>query len=110
MAPIKTSRWSTGFLLMVIVALSCYLLWGEQGWFDLDQERREYEALRDLTTSMAQKNELLRHQIERLKNDWVYIEGIARNELGMVGKDEIILQMNQPYRSETGQNEAGVEP
>ncbi len=58
--------------------------------------------LRQLTEAAAEKNEHLNHQIDRLKNDWDYIESIARNELGMVGKDEIVLRMNQPYRSETG--------
>ncbi len=97
----QISRWSTGCGLIIVMALLFYLLWSEQGWFDLTQERREYEALRDLTTAAAQKNEVLHHQIDRLKKDWGYIEGIARNELGMVGKDEIVLQMNRPYRSET---------
>lgn len=97
----QLSRWSIGCGLIIIVALFFYLLWGEQGWFDLAQERREYIALRDLTIAAGQKNEVLHHQIDRLKKDWDYIEGIARNELGMVGKDEIVLQMNQPYRRET---------
>lgn len=102
----RISRWLTGAAALIIMALFIYLLWGEHGWFDLAQERSEYEALQQLTEATARKNELLHHQIDRLKKDWDYIESIARNELGMVGKDEIVLRMNQPYRSET----ATVEP
>ena len=97
----RISQWSTGAAVLVALALLIYLLWGEQGWFDLAKERREYETLRELTEATVQKNELLNHQIDRLKKDWDYIESIARNELGMVGKDEIVLRMNQPYRDET---------
>lgn len=97
----RISLLSTGAAALVAIALLIYLLWGEQGWFDLTKERREYQALRELTEATARKNEVLHHQIDRLKNDWEYIESIARNELGMVGKDEIVLRMNQPYRDET---------
>jgi cell division protein FtsB len=34
----------------------------------------------------------LYNEIERLKNDDKYIENIARQELGMIGKDEMILK------------------
>ncbi len=97
----RTSQWSTGAAALIVLALFIYLLWGEQGWFDLTKERRESEALRELTEAMARKNEVMHHQVDRLKKDWDYIESIARNELGMVGKDEIVLRMNQPYRDET---------
>lgn len=96
----RISRWSTRGVTLIILALLVYLFWGEQGWFDWVRQRREYEALRQLTITAGQKNEQLSHQIDRLKKDWDYIESIARNELGMVGKDEIILRMNRPYRDE----------
>ena len=53
---------------------------------------------------MAEKNELLSREsitmsseIDRLQHDPKYIESIARQELGMVGQDELILKpQNSP--------------
>jgi cell division protein FtsB len=39
---------------------------------------------------------MLYREIDRVKNDLKYIENVARQELGMVGKDEVILRMEQP--------------
>jgi cell division protein FtsB len=36
----------------------------------------------------------LYHEIERLKKDPAYIEAIARQELGLVGKNEIVINMS----------------
>ena len=38
------------------------------------------------------ENLKLYHKIERLKHDPEYIENVARQELGMTGKDEIIIK------------------
>ena len=42
--------------------------------------------------NLAKENLILYSEIERLKNDSKYIENIARQELGMIGKDEVILK------------------
>ena len=39
---------------------------------------------------------MLYREIDRVKNDLKYIENVARQELGMVGKDEVIFRMEQP--------------
>jgi cell division protein FtsB len=41
--------------------------------------------------TLAGENVNLYRTIRRLKTDPVYIESVARNELGMVGKDDIII-------------------
>ena len=41
---------------------------------------------------LALENLAFRIEIDRLKHDLEYIENIARQELGMIKKDEIILK------------------
>ena len=51
----------------------------EQAWIN---ENQKIEA----------ENLKLYRKIERLKHDPEYIENVARQELGMAGKDEIIIK------------------
>ena len=54
--------------------------------------RKERDRLVEKNESLARDNLVLYNEIERLKNDDKYIENIARQELGMIGKDEMILK------------------
>ena len=59
----------------------------------------DLNTLKKERNQLAEKNEQLSHQnlslsveIDRLKHDPKYIENIARQELGMVAEDELILK------------------
>ena len=49
---------------------------------------------------LTRENLAIRIEIERLKHDLDYIENIARQEFGMIRKDEIILK---PKKQSDGQ-------
>jgi cell division protein FtsB len=51
--------------------------------------------LNGLSFELEKKNRALYGNIQRLKNDPEYIENIARTELGMVGKDELVYQFRK---------------
>jgi cell division protein FtsB len=56
------------------------------------QMRRDMQAVeRDLTTLRAQQAELAR-TVDRLRNDPLYIEKLAREEMGMVREGETVLK------------------
>ena len=55
---------------------------------------RLHRSNRDL----QKKNDELYQKIQRLKVDFELIENIARTELGMVGKDEVVYQFKKPAR------------
>ncbi|MEJ2098510.1 MAG: septum formation initiator family protein [Desulfobacterales bacterium] len=76
----------------LLFSLLFFIIFGDQGLVDLNALKKERNQL-------AEKNELLNHEnltlsdeIDRLQNDPKYIENIARQELGMVGRDELILK------------------
>lgn len=63
----------------------------------------EMYRLRDKERSMVQQNEILATEnvslyrtIGRLKSDPAFIESVARNELGMIGKDDVIVILPGP--------------
>ena len=42
---------------------------------------------------LEEENNLLEDEIDLLKNDKRYVEMVARKDLGMIGKDEIIYML-----------------
>ena len=80
--------------MAVIILFSMLLLivFAENGLVDLHTLRKERDRLVEKNESLARDNLALYNQIERLKNDDKYIENIARQELGMIAKDEMILK------------------
>jgi len=56
------------------------------------QMRRDMQTVeRDLTTLRAQQEQLAR-TVDRLRNDPLYIEKLAREEMGMVREGETVLK------------------
>jgi len=56
------------------------------------QMRRDMQTVeRDLTTLRAQQEHLAR-TVDRLRNDPLYIEKLAREEMGMVREGETVLK------------------
>lgn len=78
---------------VVIIGVMLFLiLFGDNGVNDLRRLRRQRDVLVEKNDALARENIGLHNQIERLKNDPGYIEDIARQELGLIGKDELIIK------------------
>ena len=45
--------------------------------------------------ALTKKNLSLYREIERMKNDPKYVENVARKELGVIGKDEVIIKVKK---------------
>ena len=45
--------------------------------------------------TLTQENLFLSREIDRLKNDPKYVENVVRKELGMIGKDEVIINLKR---------------
>jgi cell division protein FtsB len=72
-----------------------FILEGESGFFDLRRLKQENCRLVERNQSLENENRSLCREIDRLKNDMNYIENIARHELGMIRKDEVIIKLNE---------------
>jgi len=78
--------------ILILFSIILLIVFAENGLVDLNSLRKERDRLIEKNESLARDNLALYNEIERLKNDNKYIENIARQELGMIGKDEVILK------------------
>ena len=85
-------------ILIICLFLGLIIAWlgfGERGFYNLykmDQERQNHlEKIKRL----EETNQALLEQIDRLQKDKEYIETVARRELNLIKKDEIIYRFNQ---------------
>ena len=73
-------------------SLLFFIIFGEHGLVDLNALKAEKNQLVEENDKLARKNISLSVEIDRLKHDPHYIENVARQELGMVGENELILK------------------
>jgi cell division protein FtsB len=78
--------------VLLLLALLFFIIISEQGLADLRSLKRERDLLVGENEKLARENQAISIEIDRLKHDLGYIESIARQELGMIGEDEIILK------------------
>lgn len=76
----------------LMLSLLFFIIFGEHGFIDLKALKAEKAQLNEKNDQLTQKNLSLSVEIDRLKHDPHYIENVARQELGMVGENELILK------------------
>jgi len=81
-------------LLLAAVAVPLKIL-DSEGLERVERLDRELEDLEASNRQLERENDALRREIHAFHSDPRYVEKIARDELGMVGPDEIIYQF--PY-------------
>ena len=78
--------------ILLLLALFFFIVVSEHGLADLRFLKQERNKLVEENKRLTRGNQAISVEIDRLKHDPAYIESIARQELGMIGKDEIILK------------------
>ena len=81
--------------VLFLVSLFFFIIFSEQGLVDLNSLKKEKDALVENNEQLAGENLSLSVEIDRLENDPDYIENVARQELGMIAEDELILKPKQ---------------
>lgn len=80
------------FSILLLIALLIYIIFSKHGYTELSLLKQEQSKLVHKNERLTRENLAIRIKIERLKHDLDYIENIARQEFGMIRKDEIILK------------------
>ena len=91
-------------LAVGIVALVSFLFviaLNDRGAIDFYQLHLRKVRVQRSNLELHKKNRELYDKIQRLKSDLEYVENIARTELGMVGKDEVVYQFRKKEPPET---------
>ena len=77
--------------IVTLFAMLLFSLFSDKGLSDYFELKSEKDRLVLENIRLKEKNDELYRTIERLRNDPEYIESVARKELGMIKKDEVIL-------------------
>lgn len=79
-------------IFVIMFALLVIIILGDNGLVELNRLRHTQQDLLETNTRLTQENVQLYRAIDRLQNDPVFVETIARRELGMIRPDEVIFK------------------
>jgi len=88
-------------LISMLIAMFGFLqviLFGDNGYLELLRLKSTHQKLKHTQARLTQENLELYRSIDRLKNDSVYVENIARQELGMIRSDEVVFTFKRPVK------------
>ena len=82
--------------VLLLFSLLFFIIFGEHGFVDLNILKSQRNQLTATNEQLRRDNHAMSVEIDRLKHDPKYIENVARQELGMVAEDELILKPQRP--------------
>ena len=86
-------RWIS-LILVALLLLLQYPLWlGKGGWLKVWDIDKQVEAQKQVNQKTQMRNAILDAEVRDLKQGSEAIEERARNELGMVKRDEVFFQI-----------------
>ncbi len=98
LTPLQEIRLLKIILLLVIASLAWLLFAPGTGVYSLFKMRSKAASLEIEVKELVQSNEKMRAEIERLKNDPVYLEEIAREKYGLIKKNERVFDFSKPQK------------
>ncbi len=79
-----------------MLGVALLAVFGDRGLIDLYRLARERDGIVNYITVLDEKNTEIEKRIKLLKTDERYIELIAKKELGMIGRNEVIYKIKEP--------------
>jgi cell division protein FtsB len=83
-----------GIGLVVVFSFLLLIFFGENTLLELNRLKKDRNVIIKTNEEHVRQNDLMYNEINRLKHDAKYIENVARQELGMIGKNEIIFKID----------------
>ena len=80
---------------LAIAGVTASVLLGEHGVAHLLRLRAERRALGQTAFVLMERNARLRDEIRRLNSDDLYLEGLARRQLGLVRPNEFVYRFHR---------------
>jgi cell division protein FtsB len=91
-------RWVVTGLCSLLAALFLFTTFGERGILHIQRLKEEKRELDEKNYLLQKENSVLRERIRRLRHDNLFLEKIAREELGLVRPGEIIYRFAAEQR------------
>ena len=91
--------------MVMLFAFLFVIAFSDKGAVDLYQLHLKKVRIQRSGVTLQQENRALYDNIQRLKYDGEFIENIARTELGMVGKDEMVYQFRKKKEQQSNDSQ-----
>lgn len=82
-------------LLLFVVIIVMLTIFGDKGLIRIYKLSQERDFIKNENERIKADNAEMREEARRLKTDNKYIEMVARKELGMIGKNEVLYQFEK---------------
>ncbi len=79
-------------IILILFSLFLLIIFGDNGLVDFVLIKGEKDRLVEKNEKLNQENLNMYREIDRLKNDPKFVESVVRQELGVIGKDEVIFK------------------
>jgi len=86
------------YILISLAILAPFFAWlgfGERGLFHLYRTEMERQMYIDRIYLLAEENQSLLEEVNRLGTDMEYVESLARNDLNLVKPNEIVYRFKK---------------
>lgn len=84
-----------GTILLLVSVMVFFTFFGDKGLLQVYRLRKELREIEGANRGLEKENERLRTEIHQLRTNRDYIEELARRELGLVKKGEVVYQFDQ---------------
>ena len=81
--------------LCFLVGVAAWLGFGERGLVHLYRKEIERQACLDRIRQLAEANQRLLDEVQRLRTDMKYVESVARKQLNLVRENEVIYRFSK---------------
>jgi len=83
------------YLIIIALLVGVLVTFSNRGLIDNFRMKERLIALKNADYDLARENGELKRTISLLKDDLSYIEMVARNELGMVKKGDVVFRFDK---------------
>ena len=88
----SSQRWAVYLFSSLLVALCLFTAFGERGVFHLWRLWDEKKQMEEKNFFLQKENETLRERVRRILHDDLYLEKVAREELGLARPGEMVYR------------------
>ncbi len=88
-------RWPVLVIGGMVLVAALFSVFGEVGIVSTLNLKEKEKQLVTENARLREENEQLRKEVEKLRSNPSYIEEIARKELGLMGKKEIVIPLDR---------------
>ncbi len=83
------------YLIVFLFVMALVITFGDRGLVDNYLMSKRLAQLKSVNNGVTAENKELKKKIFLLRSDLAYIESLARNELGMVKKGDIVYRLSR---------------